>query len=85
MYEQEFKLFNLQSIHLPMPRQPDKLMSYYVRIPFLFMMYEQEFKLFNLQSIHLPMPRQPDKLMRAIHSDNIAVYVELKDVDALGK
>ena len=26
MYEQEFKLFNLQSIHLPMPRQPDKLM-----------------------------------------------------------
>ena len=26
MYEQEFKLFNLQSIHLPMPRQPGKLM-----------------------------------------------------------
>ena len=26
MYEQEYKLFNLQSIHLPMPIQPDKLM-----------------------------------------------------------
>ena len=26
LYEHEFKLFNLQSIHLPMPRQRDKLM-----------------------------------------------------------
>ena len=26
MYKHKFKLFNLQSIHLPMPRQPDKLM-----------------------------------------------------------